>query len=97
MAAQVVPSGASVDAGAEAVAAGTAPPEHPLRRLSTPPIGTETQPSAEGSEQSRAEQSRAEPEASRAMGAEERVAALRGDALRDDVDGRAAGRRGAAR
>ena len=68
VAAQVIQSGAGVDAGAEVGAAGTAPPAHPLRRLSTPPIGTETQPSAEGSG---AEQSGAKAEASRAMGVED--------------------------
>ena len=72
----------TVDAGAEAGADGTVPPAYPLRRLSTPPIGTETQPSAEG----RPEQSRgAEAETNRAMGVEERIAALRGDALRDEL------------
>ena len=82
VAAQVFPSGAGLDVG-EAGADGMAPPAHPLRRLSTPPIGTETQPSAEGSG---AEQ--AEAEASRALGVEEGVATMRGDALRVTQTGR---------
>ena len=81
--------GSSAEPGADAAA----PPALSTRRPSTPSNRTETQRAkawaeAEASAGAGAEASAeawAEAETSRAMGVEERIAALRGDALRDEL------------